>query len=177
MHFVRMPRRRYVARLVVALVGTTFLAAAFAQTPDARAPAPIRDAVQAAWRQHPTYQATESQLAGARARRDAAGRPLYNPELVFDVEDEGTDRTATAGVDLTLDLSGKRRAREASATARVDEAAARAHLQRRDFAKEWFAAMADWVTATERVKTGERRVSLLSRLVDLAQKHFAADDI
>ncbi|WP_197427125.1 TolC family protein [Noviluteimonas gilva] len=172
-----MPRRRFVARLVVAVVGTTLMAAAFAQSPDPRAPTPLREALQAAWRQHPTYQSTESQLSAARARRDAAGRPLYNPELVFDYENEGTDRTATAGVDLTLDINGKRRAREASATARLDEATARAHLQRRDFAKDWFAALADWIRASERVRTGERRIGLLSRFAELAQKQFAADDI
>jgi cobalt-zinc-cadmium efflux system outer membrane protein len=177
MHFVRTPRRRYVAWLVVAFAGTTLIASAFAQPPETRAPASIRDAIQNAWRQHPTHDATESQLAGARARRDAAGRPLYNPELVFDIEDQQTERTATVGVDLTLDISGKRRAREASESVRFDEAMARARLQRRDFAKAWFTALADWIAATQRVEIGEQRVALLSRFANLAQKQFAADDI
>ena len=177
MHFACMPRRRYVARLAVAVLGTGLLFAAHAQESAPRAPASIRDAIQSAWRQHPTYEVTESQLAVARARRDAAGRPLYNPELAFDYDDEGTDKTTTAGINLTLDVAGKRRAHEASAAARFDEATARAHLQRRDFARNWFAALADWLTTSERVKTGERRVALLTRFADLALKQFAADDI
>lgn len=177
MHFVRMPRRRSVVRLLVAVLASGLLFAAYAQEPAPRAPAQIRDAIQSAWRQHPTYQSTESQLAGARARRDAAGRPIYNPELTFDYDDEGTDKTATAGINLTLDLAGKRRARESSATARFDETIARVHLQRRDFARSWFAALSDWLMAKERTKTGERRVALLARFADLARKQFAADDI
>jgi cobalt-zinc-cadmium efflux system outer membrane protein len=137
----------------------------------------LSDALRAAWQNHPTYRAAEAQLAAAQARRDAASRPLYNPALVFDAENQVFDKSATGGVELTLDVNGKRRAREEAATARVDEATARARLQRRDFARNWLTSWADWVTATERVRTGERRIALVSRFAEVAAKQYAADDI
>lgn len=179
MHFFCMPRRRSVARLATAILVTTLLPglATAAQNPDSSAPKTIREALQAAWQKHPSYRVTEAQLAAARARLDAADQPLYNPEIALSADDGGEDRTATAGVNLTLDLSGKRRARRDAAVARVDQATAEAKLRRRDFAKQWFSGWAELQTAQQRVRTGERRVALVTRFAELAQKQFAADDI
>jgi len=138
---------------------------------------PIRAALQAAWQQHPSYRVTEAQLDAARARLRAAGQPLYNPELEIDADNEGPDRTATVGLSLKLDLSGKRGARRDAAAARVDQATAEARLRRRDFARQWFSAWAALRTAEQRVQTGERRVDLVSRFADIAVKRFAAGDI
>ena len=179
MHLVRSPRRRFVARLAMAILTASLLSgqAVAAQAPDSPAPSPVREALRAAWERHPSYRATEAQLSAAQARLAAAGQPLYNPELELDGEDEGADRTATAGLNLTLDLSGKRRVRRDAAAARVDQATAEAKLRRRDFAKEWFASWADLQTAEQRVRTGERRLTLITRFASLADKQFAADDI
>src|SRR3546814_5601490 len=112
----------------------------------------------------------EAELAAARARLDAAGQPLYNPELELAAEDEGPDRTATAGMSLRLDLSGKRRVRRDAAAARLDQAAIEARLDRRDFVQQWFSGWAEWRTAEQRAQTGQRRVSLVSRFAELAVK-------
>src|SRR3546814_4111840 len=85
------------------------------------APEPLQAAVQAAWRDYPGSREAEAELAAARARLDAAGQPLYNPELELAAEDEGPDRTATAGMSLRLDLSGQRRVRRDAAAARLDQ--------------------------------------------------------
>ncbi len=179
MHIVRLPRRRFAARLagVIALALALSPLASAAETPSTRAPTAVRDALQAAWQRHPTYRATEAQLAAARARLDAAGQPLYNPEVELAFNDEGPERTTTAGISLTLDLSGKRRVRQDAASARADQATAEARLHRRDFAKQWFAGWAELQTANERVRTGEQRLTLMTRFRELAQKQFAADDI
>lgn len=179
MHPVRSPRRRIVARLAVAILTASLLSgpALAAQAPDSLAPTPIREALRAAWQRHPSYRATEAQLAAAQARLAAAGQPLYNPELDLEGGDEGPDRTTTAGLNLTLDLSGKRRVRRDAAAARVDQATAEAKLRRRDFAKQWFASWAELQTAQQRVRTGERRLALVTRFAELAEKQFAADDI
>lgn len=170
-------RRRFVVRVAVVLLAVgPWLATAWAADA-ALAPPPVRQALQAAWQQHPSYRATEAQLAAARARLSAAGQPLYNPELELAGEDEGPDRTATAGLNLTLDLSGKRRVRRDAASARVDQATAEARLRRRNFAKHWFAAWAELQTAQQRVSTGERRMTLVTRFAGLAEKQFKADDI
>ena len=179
MLFSRMPGRRFVVRWAVAVAGVIFLPAIAlaASQPDTEAPVAIREALQASWQQHPSFRATEAQLAAARARLDAAGQPLYNPELAFDADDEGPDRTATLGVNLTLDLSGKRRVRQDAAGAKVDQATAEAKLRRRDFAKQWFSSLADLQGAQLRVATGERRLQLVERFAGLAEKQFNADDI
>lgn len=179
MHFARSTRRNFIACIFSTTVLVFSLSAPLvaAESSNSIAPAPIRGALQAAWQNHPTYRATEAQLAAANARFKAAGQPLYNPELELASDDEGPDRTTTAGLNLTLDLSGKRRVRRDAAAARVDQATAEARLRRRDFAEQWFASWADWQTASERVRTGERRLGLMARFADLAQKQFAADDI
>lgn len=179
MHFVRSPRRRLAVRLAGALALALALSPPLiaAETPSSLAPAAVREALQAAWQRHPTYRATEAQLAAARARLAAAGQPLYNPEVELASDDEGAERTTTAGLNLTLDLSGKRRVRRDAAAARVDQATAEARLRRRDFARQWFTGWADWQTANARVRTGERRLALMTRFGELAEKQFAADDI
>lgn len=168
--------RPLVARAaVVILASGAWLSSTLAAAP--AAPAPIRQALQAAWQQHPSYRATAAQLAAARARLDAAGQPLYNPELELTSDDEGAEKTTRAGLNLTLDLSGKRRVRRDAARARVDQATAEARVRRRDFVREWLNGWADLRAATERVRTGERRLALVTRFAELAQKQYAADDI
>ena len=118
------------------------------------APNDLADAVRAAWLAHPGATATEQTLIAARARAEAAGRPLYNPELEFAVDDEGDDRTTTAGVGLTLDLFGKRRARAAAGDASLSLAIAEAELRRATFAQAWLKAWADRRAAQHRVQLG-----------------------
>jgi cobalt-zinc-cadmium efflux system outer membrane protein len=171
--------RRFVARLAMAVLAAGLLSGPVAaqQPPDSHAPPALRDALQAAWQQHPTYRASEAQLAASRARLDAAGQPLYNPEIELAADDEGPDRTATVGLNLTLDLSGKRRVRRDAAAARLEQTAAEARMRRRDFIQQWFAGWAELQTAQRRVRTGERRLALVTRFAGLADKQFAADDI
>lgn len=172
----RLPRR-LVARAAVAVLITGLpLAAACARAAEA-ASAPLRQALQTAWQQHPDYRATEAQLTAARARLDAAAQPLYNPELQIAGGDEGPDRTTSAGLNLALDLSGKRRVRRDAASARVDLATAEARCRRRDFVHQWLTANSEWQAARARSDTGERRLALVARFAELAKRQYAADDI
>jgi cobalt-zinc-cadmium efflux system outer membrane protein len=102
---------------------------------------------------------------------------LYNPELEFEVEDEGSDRTATAGVGLTFDVSGKRRARSALGAAELTLAEAEAAMRRTQFAQRWLQAWAERLAANERVRLGEQRVVLVQRFADLAQRQLDVGDI
>lgn len=171
--------RRLVARvLLVGLTAAIPIAPAVAADPGITpAPESIRAALQSAWQRHPEYRATRAQLAAARARLDAAGQPLYNPELELASDDEGPDRTTTAGLNLTLDLSGKRRARRDAAAARLTGSEAEAQLRRREFAQHWLNAWVELQSAGQRVKTGEQRLVLLERFAELAERQFVADDI
>ena len=161
------------------LLGSLATPALATSTPPAvgLAPASVRQALRAAWEAHPQSQQTEATLAAADARVDAARRPLYNPEVDLDAEREGVDRTTTAGISLTLDVNGKRRARTGAATARREQVSAEAHLRRRDFTRQWFSSWAALTTAQERVRIGERRLALVSRFAGLADKQFTAGDV
>lgn len=141
------------------------------------APSRLREALAGAWRQHPVSATVHAQLAGAQARLAAAEQPLYNPEAEFGMEDEGPDRTTTGGLRLALDWRDKRGARQDAAQARLTQAEAQARLTRRDFAQQWFVAWADLLAARQRVATGERRLSLITRFAEVARKQFAAQDI
>jgi cobalt-zinc-cadmium efflux system outer membrane protein len=141
------------------------------------APQELRAALEAAWARHPEAVATQATLDAATAQAEAASQPLYNPELELNADDEGPDRSATAGVGLTLDLSGKRRARSAVADAELDRATATARLRRRDFAQTWLDAWAALSAAERRVTLGARRTDLLTHAADLADRQFKVGDI
>ena len=143
----------------------------------APAPPDLRSAVADAWTRHPESVAVQATIDAASARADAASRPLYNPELELNADDEGPDRSATAAVGLTLDLSGKRKARTAAATAELDTAAAVARLKRQEFARTWIEAWAATAAAEHRVTLGRQRIELLTRSADLAERQFTAGDI
>ena len=59
---------------------------------------------------NPEVQAARAALDASAALRDAAARPLYNPELDAEVE-RSADDARTLGISQTLDWSGKRAAR------------------------------------------------------------------
>ncbi len=137
----------------------------------------LATAVRAAWAAHPAAQATEQTLAAARARADASARPLYNPEIEFAVDDQGDERTTTAGLALTLDLSGKRGARTAAGEAERAVVEAEAQARRSSFARTWLHAWADRLAAQRRLELGAQRVGLVQRFAELADRQLAVGDI
>ncbi len=162
---------------VCLLVFTGHSTAAEATTSTTTAPAPIKQALQSAWRNHPNSRITESLLAAARARADAAGRPLYNPELELVSDKEGTDRTNTAGLSMAIDIGGKRRARRDVGAAQLQFEEAQAQLRRRDFAASWLTGWAALQSAQQRNDVGTQRLALMNRFAELAEKQFKVGDI
>ena len=137
----------------------------------------LRGAVREAWTRHPAAEATEQALAAAEARAEAGSRPLYNPDLELAYDDEGPEQTATAGLALTLDLSGKRRARTDAGRADLVVAEAEAALRRSGFAQRWLQAWTEHGSARERVRIGEERLALMQRFADLAERQLTVGDI
>lgn len=146
-------------------------------TSTASAPAPLKQALQSAWRNHPNSRITDALLNAARARADAASRPLYNPELELISDKEGSDRTATAGLSMAIDISGKRRARRDAGAAQLQFEEAQAQLRRRDFAASWLNGWAALQSAQQRSDVGNQRLALMGRFADLAEKQFKVGDI
>jgi cobalt-zinc-cadmium efflux system outer membrane protein len=139
--------------------------------------AALRSALREAWSLHPAAEATEQALAAAEARAAASSRPLYNPDLELAYDDEGPEETATAGLALTLDLSGKRRARTNAGQADLVVAEAEAALRRSGFAQRWLQAWTEHGVARERVRIGEERLALMQRFADLAERQLTVGDI
>ncbi|MEY2918846.1 MAG: hypothetical protein RL261_151 [Pseudomonadota bacterium] len=161
------------------------LIAVFATNTAVGAPSPpsdaslaaLRGAVREAWARHPAAAATEQTLAAAEARAVASSRPLYNPDLELAYDDEGPEQTATAGMALTLDLSGKRRARTDAGQADLVLAEAEAAMRRSVFVQQWLQAWTEYGSARERVRIGEERLALMQRFADLAERQLTVGDI
>jgi cobalt-zinc-cadmium efflux system outer membrane protein len=132
----------------------------------------LRDILQS----HPEVGEARAEVESARASARAAGRPLYNPSLQLDAENADVNRR-TASVNLTLDLSGKRRARAAEGEAGLRYAQAAYDQVRQDVASRWLKA---WFAAsmTERIcQIGGQRLELMRRFDALAAQRLAVGDV
>ncbi len=158
-----------------------------APRPDASASAPSmptdtaaapdwRTAVHAVWAANPQVEAARAELEAARARARAAAQPLYNPALALDAENADVDRR-TAGLSLTLDVSGKRRARTIQGEAELRASELDYALQRREVAARWLKAWSAAALATRQRVLGERRVALMRRFDELAAQRLKLGDI
>lgn len=171
----RAPAVACAAALFAVFVTNTAVSAT--SSPSDSSLAALRGAVREAWARHPAAEATEQALAAAEARAVASSRPLYNPDLELAYDDEGPEQTATAGMALTLDLSGKRRARTDAGQADLVVAEAEAALRRSGFAQRWLQAWTEHGVARERVRIGEERLALMQRFADLAERQLTVGDI
>jgi cobalt-zinc-cadmium efflux system outer membrane protein len=139
-------------------------------------PTSLQAAVRRLWDTSPDVQASKAQLDAARARADAAARPLYNPALALDAEDADVNRR-TAGLSLTLDLSGKRRARASQGSAELRVSEAHDTLVRRDIAARWLKAWSATALAERQNVLGQQRLALMQRFDELAAQRLKVGDI
>lgn len=156
-----------------ALIGVVCLLhamAAGAATPS------LRDTVRLLWDSNPEIQAARADLEAARARSRAAAQPLYNPSLALDAENADVNRR-TAGVSLSLDVSGKRKARTEQGLADLAVSQASYDLLRRDVATRWLKAWSMAALATQQRELGQRRVTLMQRFDSLAAQRLKIGDI
>lgn len=161
---------------VAAFALATSLAAAAPLRSDDTAPPRLRDAVRAVWEHNPAVRAAEARLDASRASAQAAGRPLYNPDLELMAENADVD-TRSVGISQAIDLFGKGRARETAATAAVRAAGAERDEVRQRVALDWLRGFAAYRSASERAEAGARRVDLIGQFAALAERRFRAGDI
>lgn len=136
----------------------------------------VRAAVASVWQTNPELAVAAARRDAARARAGAAAQPLYNPELVVDVENADVDRRVV-GIGLTLDVSGKRRARAAQGAAGERIGAAGHALAQRDVAVHWLKAWSAAAFAARQVALGRERVALMQRFDALAEKRLHVGDV
>jgi len=141
-----------------------------------QAPAELRQALDAAWSSLPSTRAAQRRLDAALARADAAAKPLYNPALELSRENDGEIRT-TAGLSLTLDVSGKRRARAAVGHSELTLAQNEYRLRRAEFTRNWLVAWAAWQASERQLALSVQHLELSQRFAALAERQFAVGDI
>jgi len=141
-----------------------------------RAPPALSSALHDAWGRNAAVQAAEAAFAVATAKADAAGRPVYNPELDITAENADVD-TRSIGISQTIDWSGKREARRSAATAEVRAAEAELDGTRQRIALDWLRGFAAFQAATEQAALGAQRVGLLEQFARLAERRVHAGDI
>ena len=132
--------------------------------------------VQATVEANPRVQAARAALEASSAYRDAASRPLYNPELTIETEDSHNE-THVVGISQTIDWAGKRRARTAVAESDRLVVEAEYLAARWDVTVELLNGLALHQTGIERERLAESREQLTDDFAALAQRRFDAGDL
>lgn len=136
----------------------------------------VVDAIRRVWLHNPAVQAAEAKLAATGALADAAGKPLYNPELELTAENADVN-TRSVAVSQPLDWSGKRRARAGAAAAEIRAIEAERDQVRQRIALQWLSGFATYRVTSAQVHLGAQRVGLLEQFTALAQRRLTAGDI
>lgn len=167
---------------LVGLVGGLLLIPWAAQAADTeaigttRADPELARFVQTVVESNPRVQAARAALDASGSLRDAASRPLYNPELSLDAENADSD-TRSIGISQTIDWGGKRKAR--TAVAESDRLVVEAEYVAARWAVtvELLDGLAQHQTGVERNALAESRRQLMQEFADLAQRRFGAGDL
>ncbi len=143
---------------------------------DARASVALTHFVQAVVDSNYRVQAARAGLEASSALRDAASRPLYNPELSLDAENAQA-RIRTLSISQTLDWGGKRRAR--TAVAELDRLVAEAEYldARWTVAVDLLNGLVQYQTGVERARLAQTRQQLMEEFATLAQHQFEAGEL
>lgn len=132
-----------------------------------------------AWRSHPDLAAAEAELQAAKAGiRTAQARP--NPSFGFGAtKAEGVPQpwTLTYGLNIPLELGGKRRFRVKLAKLQVEEAELGVAGTAWTLRSGVRAALVDWEQARETLHQTEEEASLRAELLKLQDQRLAAGEI
>ena len=168
--------------LFVLLLGELLLSSGVAKAADIntndlpRASLELTNFVQSVLEVNPRVQAARDALDASASYRDAASRPLYNPELSLDTESTDTD-TQAISISQTLDWSGKRKARTTVAESNRLVVESEYITARWAVTVELLNGLALHQTAIEREKIAESRRQLMQEFSDLSQQRFDAGDL
>ena len=125
---------------------------------------------------NPRVLAARAALEAKRSYRDAAARPLYNPEIGADYERTHENRY-WLGIGYTIDWGGKGKARSALAESERRVAEAAVAIVRRRVAIDLLNGLAAHRTSVERDSLAARRKELMRDFAMLAQRRFDTGDV
>ena len=158
------------------LMSWTTLGAETTVLKNARASVALTRFVQAVVDSNHRVQAARAGLEASSALRDAASRPLYNPEFSLDAENAAA-KTRTLAISQTLDWGGKRKAR--TAVAELDRLVAEMEYltARWAVAVDLLNGLAQYQTGVERNRLAETRQQLMEEFARLAQRRFEVGEL
>lgn len=142
----------------------------------ARADAALVRFVQAAVDSNPRVKAARAAVEASSAYRDAAARPLHNPELSLEAENAGAHVRAL-GISQTLDWAGKRDARTAVAESDRLVVEAEYSATRWDVTVELLNGLALHQTGIERKTVADARQQRIEELLTHAGRGSTAEDL
>lgn len=125
---------------------------------------------------HPDMKAADANVVAAEARAEGLDRPIYNPELVLDGQ-QAQSESYSAGLNQTIDISGKRSARRQSGQKQLQQAVADRDALRQQLASEVVAALADYYGKQAALALTQQRFDVLNRFSSLTERQYQAGDI
>lgn len=132
--------------------------------------------VEAVLAANPRLNASSAVVDSRSALRDAADRPLYNPEVFLEAEN-AKDDSRSIGISQSFDWTDKRGARTAVAESERLAAEAAYHSIRWTLSIELLTGLAQNQAAKDRLELAEQRQALMLDFVELAHRRFNAGDL
>jgi len=132
--------------------------------------------MQQVWEKNPNIQAIEAAVEAAKARKQAANQPIYNPEM--DVELERSDiNTLSFGISQSVDWGNKRTASSHISDAELQMAIAELDIQRYTLAEEILNTLIGLETTFQLQKLAQQRVVLMEEFTANTEKRQTAGDV
>ncbi len=123
-----------------------------------------------------SLQAAQSDLTEMGYIRQAASRPLYNPEISSEYQNK-SQREYDVTLSQTFDWSGKRSARSKAAQSALASAEYRYSNVRNTIFSSALYALSEYEVARRYADLSQQQVTLLQQLFDVTESRFAAGDL
>ncbi len=149
-------------------MNVTFVAAAYSSN--------LSEFINQTVENNPAIQAAKSNVLAARARENASGQPLYNPELVAEKQNAIED-TELVGINQTFDWANKREARRNVGTANVYVAQAELDNLRQQLSSSILSSLAKYQAEQKIVSLAKERTALLQQFLSISKKRYSSGDI
>jgi cobalt-zinc-cadmium efflux system outer membrane protein len=160
----------------LSLSGTALAQEAGEPSPELVEAYPIRQLVDEILATHPSVLAAQAAVDAAEARERSADRPLYNPDLMFDIED-AVDTTYEVGIFQTVDWSGKKKAAFAASSARRSVVELEYHIAQDDLTGQILSNLSKYWSAVEFTRLASRSVDIMHEFAQQSKSRYDAGDM
>jgi cobalt-zinc-cadmium efflux system outer membrane protein len=125
---------------------------------------------------NPAIQAAKSNVLAARARENASGQSLYNPEVSIQRQN-AIENTAMVEISQSFDWANKKGARRGVGTANVWVAQAELDNLRQQLSTNILSALAKYLAEQKTVALAKERTALFQQFINISKKRYTSGDI